>query len=131
MRAPFSLWYLFAIVLLALTAAVLSYLSPSRTTNTATLLLGVYALHLIGLRVQLRRYVSGESLAKQAKAEQMAEIASEREQLEIDRRELEDRALELRQRIGAAEQQWELLRSMIRHRVEGSPDVSGPPASVR
>jgi ABC-type multidrug transport system fused ATPase/permease subunit len=124
LRALFSLPYLFAMVLLALTAAVLSYLSPSRTMNTATLLLSVYALHLIGLRVQLRRHVSGEFLAKQAKAEQMAEIASEREQLEIDRRELDDRALELRQKIEAAEQQWELLRSMIRHRVERSEDVS-------
>jgi hypothetical protein len=42
-----------------------------------------------------------------------------REELDLERRELDNRKAELQERIVAAEQQWELLRQMIRDRVEG------------
>ena len=38
--------------------------------------------------------------------------------MKTKRRELDNRKAELQQRIVAAEQQWELLRQMIRDRVE-------------
>jgi hypothetical protein len=46
-----------------------------------------------------------------------------REELDLERRELDNQKAELQQRIVAAEQQWELLRQMIRDRVEGGASL--------
>jgi hypothetical protein len=48
-----------------------------------------------------------------------AEMKQMREELDRERRDLDNRKAELQERIVAAEQQWELLRKMIRDRVEG------------
>jgi len=112
------------IALLAAAAAVLSYVAPQPVFNLAALLLGVYALHLVSLRVLVRQY---EGLAptlrsrsrREREKEADAEVKRVREELDLERRELENRKTELQERIVAAEQQWELLRQMIRDRVEG------------
>lgn len=124
MKAPFSLSYLFAIVLLALAAAVLSYLFPSDAANLTALLLGVYALHLVGLRMQMRRFFSGGFMVERAKAEQLAEIESQREQLQVERQVIEERERVLHEKIAAAEEQWTLFRRMVRERVERPSGVS-------
>jgi hypothetical protein len=129
MKPPVSLDYAIAVVLLAATAAVLSFVMPHPAFNLAALLLGIYALHLVSLRVVIRMYVAGGGRPRRGKASavDIAEIREMREQLEQDRREFENRKTELEQRIAAAEQQWELLRGMIRERVEGgtaAPNVA-------
>ena len=122
MKAPVSLDYVVVVTLLAGASAVL-YTSPSPAFNLTALLLGVYALHLVSLRVSLRTFLSGAYATKHLKGKHLAEIQDLREELENDRHELDNRKAELEQRINAAEQQWELLRQMIRDRVEGGQEV--------
>lgn len=122
MKSPVSLEYVIAVTLLAVSAAVLSYVMPNPVFNLAVLLLGVYALHLVSVRVLVRQY-AGVSPATGSRAKRATGIDLEavqiREELDLERRELENQKTELQQRIVAAEQQWELLRQMIRDRVEG------------
>jgi hypothetical protein len=140
MKSPVSLEYVLCIALLAAAAAVLSYLSPQPVFNLAALLLGVYALHLVSLRVLVRQYAgvapSLRSRSRRAREREAdAEVRRVREELDLERRELENRKAELQERIVAAEQQWALLRQMIRDRVEGGaplPDsvVAGSQAGL-
>ena len=123
MKAPVSLDYLVAVILLAVACAVVSFISPSPAFNLASLLLGVYALHLVSLRVVLRQWAKSGHWSKHLKGHHLAEIRTLRDELESDRRELDNRKAELQQRIDAAEQQWELLRQMIRDRVEGGVEL--------
>lgn len=120
MKAPVSLGYVISVTLLALASGVLSYLTANPTFSVAALLIGIYALHLVSVRIVVSQYgVSGGS--RQA-ARARAELREEQEQLELDRRELENRKAELEEKILAAEKQWEMLRQMIRERVsEGAP----------
>lgn len=127
MKTPVSLEYVVAVMVLAAVSATLSYVSPNPAYNLAALLLGVYALHLVSLRVTLREYVTGGAWSRHLRGKHLEEIRSQREQLEMDRRELENRKAELQQRIDAAEQQWDLLRQMIRDRVDGGAEL---PASI-
>lgn len=122
MKSPVSLEYVIAVALLAVSAAVLSYVTPQAAFSLAAILLGIYALHLVSLRIVVRQYAgvapTSRSRRKRAAAvdQQMREM---REELDLERRELDNRKADLQQRIVAAEQQWELLRQMIRDRVEG------------
>jgi len=123
MKSPISSEYVVVVTLLAVTAAALSYLTPHAAFSLCALLLGIYALHLVSLRIVVRQYegvAPGFGSAKGSAAEAAAEVARVRDELDLERRELENRKAELQQRIMAAEQQWELLRQMIRDRVEGS-----------
>jgi len=122
MKSPVSLEYVFAVALLAVSAAVLSYVTPQTTFSLAAVLLGIYALHLVSLRMVVRQYAGaaptrGSRRRRAAAVDQ--EIRQIREEVDRERRELDNRKAELQQRIVAAEQQWELLRQMIRDRVEG------------
>jgi len=134
MKPPVSLDYLIVMVMLAGAAAALSFLAPHPAYNLTALMLGVYAMHLVSLRVVVRQYAGvtgsrGRARKKRGVEDEpdVYEIRELREQLESDRRELENRKVELQQRITAAEEQWELLRQMIRDRVgEGG----GLPESV-
>jgi hypothetical protein len=122
MKAPVSLEYVIVVALVALSAAVLSYTMPHAAFSLSALLLGVYALHLVSLRIVVRQYAGvGPALrSRRSRTEAgQQEIQKLREELDLERRELENRKAELQQRIVAAEQQWELLRQMIRDRVEG------------
>jgi len=128
MKPPVSLDYLIVVVLLAGAAAVLSFVAPHPAYNLTALIVGVYAMHLVSLRVVLRQYAgvpTGRSRRKKGKAvvaEDVVEIRELREKLELEHAEVENRKAELQQRIKAAEEQWELLRQMIRDRVgEGPP----------
>lgn len=123
MKTPVSLDYLVAMMVLAAASAVLSYLSPSPAFNLAALLLGVYALHLVSLRVVLREYATGGHWSRHLRGKHLEEIRAARQELEADQRELDNRKADLQQRIDAAEQQWELLRQMIRDRVEGGVEL--------
>jgi len=138
MKSPVSLEYVIAVALLAVSAAVLSYVTPQAAFSLAAILLGIYALHLVSLRIVVRQYagVAPTSRSRRRRAaavdQQMREM---REELDLERRELDNRKAELQQRIVAAEQQWELLRQMIRDRVEKGgplPDsvVANPPESA-
>ena len=132
MKPPVSLEYVIVVALVALSAAVLSYTTSHPAFSLAALLLGVYALHLVSLRIVVRQYAGvspaiRSSLRTGRAAGSDDEIRRLREELDLERRELDNRKAELQQRIVAAEQQWELLRQMIRDRVEGS---GGMPDSV-
>jgi len=121
MKSPVSLEYVIAVALLAVSAAVLSYVTPQATFSLAAILLGIYALHLVSLRIVVRQYagVAPASRSRRARATAVdREIRQMRDELDLERRELDNRKAELQQRIVAAEQQWELLRQMIRDRVE-------------
>ena len=122
MKSPVSLEYTVVVALLAVSAAVLSYVTPNPVFNLAALLLGVYALHLVSLRVVVRQY-AGVAPGTRTRAKRASGIDLEamriREELDLERREIDNQKAELQQRIVAAEQQWELLRQMIRDRVEG------------
>ena len=122
MKSPVSLGYVIAVALLAVSAAVLSYVAPEPAFSLAALLLGIYALHLVSVRIVVRQYAGvGRATRSRRKAETESayEARQIREELELERRELENRKAELQERIVAAEEQWELLRQMIRDRVEG------------
>ncbi len=131
MKSPVSLDYVIVVTLLAVSAAALSFVAPQPALNLAALLLGIYALHLVSLRVVVRQY-AGVAPGRRTRGQRTAALDGEmkrmREELDLERRELEDRKAELEKRIVAAEQQWELLRQMIRDRVEGGgslPDSVG------
>ena len=138
MKAPVSLEYVIVVSLLAVSAAVMSFLGPNPVFSLAALLLGVYALHLVSVRVVVRQYAGtgpAPRVRRQRAAGMDAEMKQMREELDLERRELDNRKAELQERIVAAEQQWELLRKMIRDRVEGGaavPDsvVAGPPGAM-
>ena len=122
MKSPVSLEYTIVVALLAVSAAVLSYVTLNPVFNVAALLLGIYALHLVSVRVVVRQYAGGTP-ATRTRSKRATGIDLEamriREELDLERRELDNQKAELQQRIVAAEQQWELLRQMIRDRVEG------------
>jgi hypothetical protein len=121
MKSPVSLEYVIAVALLAVSAAVLSYVTPQPVFNLAAILLGIYALHLVSVRIVVRQYAGAAPARSSRRARTTAvdrEIQQMREELDLERRELDNRKAELQQRIVAAEQQWELLRQMIRDRVE-------------
>ena len=120
MKTPFTVEYILAIVLLTMTSAVLSLLRPGAGLDVAAVVLGVYAVHLIGLNVELKARISGKELARQAKAQHLALIDSRRAELDHERRDLEARSVELRQKVEAAEREWQQLRHLIRDRVHGS-----------
>jgi hypothetical protein len=134
MKSPVSLEYVIAVAVLTAASAVLSYVAPHPVFNLAALFLGVYSLHLVSLRIVVRQYAGATPAARSRRAKASAgaaEIQRMREELDLERRELDNRKAELQQRIVAAEQQWELLRQMIRDRVEGGgalPEtvVAGP-----
>lgn len=138
MKAPVSLEYVIVVALLAVSAAVMSFLGPNPVFSLAALLLGVYALHLVSVRVVVRQYAGispAPRVRRQRAAGMDAEMKQMREELDLERRELDNRKAELEARIVAAEQQWELLRKMIRDRVEGGsalPDsvVAGSPSAM-
>ena len=123
MKAPVSLDYVIAVLLLAVGSAVLSYVSPNPIFNLSAILLGIYALHLVSLRIVLRSWATSGHWQEHLKGKHAVEIRAMRDELERDRAELENRKAELQQRIDAAEQQWELLREMIRDRVESGQEV--------
>lgn len=126
MKPPVSLEYVVVVALLALSAAVLSYTMPDPAFNLAALLLGIYALHLVSVRIVVRQYggsVPAKGKTARRARESMDEIKQMKEELELERRELENRKAELQQRIVAAEQQWQLLREMVRERVEKGVSV--------
>jgi len=120
MKSPVSLEYVIAVALLALSAAVLSYVAPQPAFSLAALLLGIYAMHLVSVRIVVRQY-AGVGAGRRSRKGEVSDSAYEarqvREELDLERRELENQKAELQQRIVAAEQQWELLRQMIRDRV--------------
>jgi len=120
MKSPVSLEYVIAVALLALSAAVLSYVAPQPAFSLAALLLGIYAMHLVSVRIVVRQY-AGAGAGRRSRKGEVSDSAYEarqvREELDLERRELENQKAELQQRIVAAEQQWELLRQMIRDRV--------------
>lgn len=121
MKSPVSLEYVIAVALLAVSAAVLSYVTPQAAFSLAAILLGIYALHLVSVRIVVRQYagVAPTSRSRRKRAAAVdRELQEMREELDLERRELDNRKAELQQRIVAAEQQWELLRQMIRDRVE-------------
>ncbi len=124
MKPPVSLEYVVVVSLLASSAAVLSYTMPDPAFNLAALLIGIYALHLVSVRIVVRKY-AGAATGKKARRsrESMDDDKQMKEELEIERRELENSKAELQQRIVAAEQQWQLLRNMIRERVEEGASV--------
>ena len=138
MKPPVSLDYVVVVTLAALSAAGLSYTTANPTFSLAALLLGVYALHLVSVRIVVRQYAGiGPAIRSRrgSAASGEVELKRLREELDLERRELDNRKAELQQRIVAAEQQWELLRQMIRDRVEGGaalPDsvVAGPKSAV-
>lgn len=138
MKAPVSLEYVVIVTLLAVSTAVMSFLGPNPAFSLAALLLGIYALHLVSLRVVVRQYagIAPAPRVKRKRAAGMdAEMKQLREELDLERRELDNRKAELQERIVAAEQQWELLRKMIRDRVEGGaalPDsvMASPPGAM-
>jgi hypothetical protein len=122
MKSPVSLEYVIIVALLAVSAAALSYMTPQPVFNLAALLLGVYALHLVSVRVVVRQYAGVAPRTRSRRSRQTGnsqEMRRMREELDLERRELDNRKAELQERIVAAEQQWELLRQMIRDRVEG------------
>jgi hypothetical protein len=124
MKPPVSLEYVVVVALVALSSAALSYTTSQPVFSLAALLLGVYALHLVSVRVLVRQYAgTGPAIRPRLRRSRAAgsddEIRRIREELDLERRELENQKAELHQRIAAAEQQWELLRQMIRDRVEG------------
>ncbi len=126
MKPPVSLEYVVVVALLALSAAVLSYTMPDPAFSLTALLLGIYALHLVSVRIVVRQYAGAVprkgKMARRAR-ESMDEIKQMKEELELEGRELENRKAELQQRIVAAEEQWQLLRQMIRERVEEGASV--------
>ena len=126
MKSPVSLEYVVVITLLAIASAVLAYVTPQPVLNFATLLLGIYALHLVSVRIVVRQY-AGVAPRRKSRSKGAAETAEElrhmREELDLERAELNNRKKELQERITAAEQQWELLRQMIREKVEGGADL--------
>lgn len=136
MKSPVSLEYVVAMALLTAASAALSYVTPHPVFNLAALILGVYSLHLVSLRIVVRQYAGSTPTTRRSRKQsspEALEIKQMREELDLERRELENRKAELQQRIVAAEQQWELLRQMIRDRVESGgsvPDsmVGGSPA---
>lgn len=127
MKPPVSLDYLIVVMLLAGAAAVLSFVAPNPAYNLTALMVGVYAMHLVSLRVVVRQYAGGGKKGKRAiDAENVIEIRELREQLELEHAEVENRKAELQQRIEAAEEQWKLLRQMIQDRVGEGPKIPGP-----
>jgi hypothetical protein len=131
MKSPVSLEYVIVVTLLAAASAVLTYTSPSPALNLATLLLGIYALHLVSVRVVVREY-AGTAVTRPRRSRRGSAEADEvrelREELERERAELANQRTELQQRIVAAEQQWDVLRQMIREKVESG--VSLPDSVV-
>jgi hypothetical protein len=129
MKSPVSLAYVIAVALLAVSAAVLSYMAPQPALNLASLLLGIYALHLVSLRIVLRQFAGAAPVTRARRTrrsrttEAQEDIRRVKEELDLERRELDNQKAELQERIVAAEQQWELLRQMIRERVEGGATV--------
>jgi len=121
MRSPVSLGYVVVITLLAIASAVLAYVTPQPVLNLATLLLGIYALHLVSVRIVVKQY-AGLGSSKSA-AESAEELRRMRDELDQERAELANRKKELQERIVAAEQQWELLRQMIREKVEAGASL--------
>jgi len=129
MKPPVSLEYVIAVTLLAVSAAVLSYVAPQPAFSFAALLLGIYAMHLVSVRILVRQYAGigpGRRSRKSEETESAYEARQIREELELERSELENQKAELQERIVAAEQQWELLRQMIRDRAEGGAALPDP-----
>ncbi len=58
MKPPVSLEYVVVVALLASSTAVLSYTMPDPAFNLAALLLGIYALHLVSVRIVVRKYAN-------------------------------------------------------------------------
>ena len=90
MRSPVSLEYTIVVALLAVSAAVLSYMTLNPVFNVAALLLGIYALHLVSVRVVVRQYagVAPATRAKRATGIDL-EAMRIREELDLERRELD------------------------------------------
>lgn len=106
-----SLSFVLAITVLGVAAVTLSYLAPSPLFQVMALALAFYGLHLIALRTVIR----GRPVPAGG-----AEIASLRAELEEERAKLSAERAELQSQKEAAEQQWKLLREMVRERVEKS-----------
>lgn len=126
MKTPVSLEYVIVVTLLAVASAALAYVAPNAALNLATLLLGIYALHLVSVRVVVREYAGtapGRSRRSRRSTADPDEIRRLREELEQERAELANRKSELQERIVAAEQQWEVLRQMIREKVEAGASL--------
>lgn len=133
MRSPVSLEYVIVVTLLAAASGVLAYMAPNPALSLAALLLGIYALHLVSMRIVVRQLagVGGSARRKGGHANaEPDEIRRLREELEQERAEIENRKTELQQRIVAAEQQWELLRQMIREKVESGATLPDPVAAA-
>lgn len=124
MKSPVSSGYVIVITLLAASAAGLSYVTGHPAFSLASLLLGIYALHLVSVRIVIRQYAGVSPPARSKRGQEAAEeVRKLQEEIDLERRELENQKAELQKRIVAAEQQWELLRQMIRARVEGAGAV--------
>jgi hypothetical protein len=102
----------FVLIISAIAGAtgVLVFVAPNPAYNLATLLLGLYAVHLIAIRLVQRNRADPRE-AKRELAHLRAELEQERAKLQAERAELE------KQRA-AAEQQWHLLRDMVQERVQ-------------
>ena len=136
MKLPVSLGYVVVVMLLAGAAAVLSYTMPHPAFNLSALLIGIYALHLVSLRVMVREYAGRArligKLGNDGPWENM-DVRQIRDGLEKERRELDNRKAELERKIEAAEEQYNLLRQMIRDRVGNGPQApatASAPAQV-
>jgi hypothetical protein len=129
MKSPVSLGYVVVVMLLALAAAALSYVMPHPAFNLSALLIGVYALHLVSLRVLMREYAGrARMLGKLGEGGVDGRRVNKRDirdGLEKERRELERQQAELQKKIQAAEAQYDVLRHMIRDRVGNGSDTPG------
>ncbi len=108
---------------LTVAAAVLSFVAPNPAYNLTALLLGIYVLHLVGLRLVLRR--APRKIPRDAREE----LRRMREQLDREKGELDSMRRELERQREAAEQQWGLLRNMVQERMEkakGGAMPAGP-----
>ena len=92
MKSPVSLEYVITVALLAVSAAVLSYVTPQPVFNLAAILLGIYALHLVSVRIVVRQYAGAAPARSSRRARATAvdrEIQEMREELDLERRELD------------------------------------------
>lgn len=106
-----SLSFVITIAVLGVAAVTLSYLAPSPLYTLMALALAFYGLHLVALRTVLRwKLVPAEH----------SDIVALRAELEQQRTELSAERADLHRQKEAAEQQWLLLRDMVRERVEKS-----------
>jgi hypothetical protein len=111
------------LVLIALGAATGGVALDSRPLLWCAVVVGAYAIHLMAMR---------EATTSENRISPRAAVRSEQSALDEERAEVERLRRELERKLAQAEEQWTLLRAMVRERLRrsGSSGSAQPDSEV-